>query len=189
MKQLLFFILTLTVLSSCHFITGSGNIISETRAIGNFNGISAAGGFNVEVKIGPVSEVIVEADDNVMKYIETTVSGNTLKIRLGDHINISNAHMKVYVTAPGINSIKASSGSDVVVKDLLKSDHKLNFTASSAGTIITEIDAPEVEAGTSSGATVLNDVLPFRIISKKNFLQSFAVTVYPLTFALQIKKR
>ena len=152
MKRSVFFLFILTVLSSCHFTTGSGNIISETRVTGNFTGISAAGGFNVEVKTGPVTEVIVESDDNIIKYIETEVSGNILKIRLRDHINVSNAHLKVYVTASGISNIAASAGSDVVVKDVLKSENTLHFTASSAGTIISEIEAPEVEAGASSGA-------------------------------------
>ncbi len=154
MKQLLFLSIALIALTSCNFTTGSGNIITEKRATDNFKGISVGGGFNVELKTGPVTEVIVEADDNIMKYIETTVSGGILKIGIKNLHSLSNAHLKVYITAPDINSIKASSGSDVVVRDVLKNDGKLSFHASSAGTIITDVDAPEVVAEASSGSTI-----------------------------------
>jgi len=96
----------------------------------------------------------VEADDNVMKYIETTVNGDNLKIGLKDHVSLSNTHMKVFITAPQINGIKASSGSDVTVKDLLKNTGRLALNASSAGSITANIDAPEVEADASSGASI-----------------------------------
>lgn len=41
-----------------------------------------------EVKTGPEVSVVVEADDNIMKYIEATVSGGTLRIRTEDFIII-----------------------------------------------------------------------------------------------------
>ncbi len=154
MKQLLFLSFISILLSSCHIINGSGNIISQTRTTGDFRRISASNGFNVEVKIGPVTEVIVEADDNVMKYVETTVNGDDLKIGLKSNVSLTNAHLKVFVTSPAIDGIKASSGADVVVKDVLKNTGKLSFSASSAGTITTELDAPDVEANASSGATI-----------------------------------
>ena len=50
----------------------------------------------MEVKTGTVASLVVEADDNVIKYIETTVSGNTLKIRTDDFDNYTDVHMKIY---------------------------------------------------------------------------------------------
>ena len=154
MKQVLFLSIALMVLSSCHFTTGSGNIITEKRTTGNFKGISASSGFDVELKAGPVTEVIVESDDNIMKYIETTVSGDILKIGIENMHNLSDAHLKVYITAPEITSIRASSGADVVSRDVLKNNGRLSFNASSSATIVTDIDAPEVEANASSGASI-----------------------------------
>jgi len=154
MRKLLFLSIIIIALSSCHFISGSGNIITQTRPTGDFQRFSTSSGIDVELTTGPVIQVIVEADDNVMKYIETTVNGDNLHIGLKDHVNLSNTHMKVYITAPQINGIKASSGSDVIVKDLLKNTGKLALDASSAGSITADIDAPEVEADVSSGASI-----------------------------------
>ena len=102
MKQTLIILFSLITLASCRYTTGSGNLVTETRPAGNFNGISVGGGFEVEVKIGPVTSVVVEADDNIIKYIETSTSGNTLKIRTEDLHNYSDVHMKVYITTPSL---------------------------------------------------------------------------------------
>lgn len=154
MKQRLFIFFILVTIASCRFTTGSGNIITETRSVGSFRGISVGGSFDVEVKIGSVSQVTVEADDNIMKYIEITTLGNILKIRTENLHNYSNVHMKVYVTVPALTSINASASADVKVLDQIKSDEKLSFQASSSADIEAEVDAPEIEAKASSSGSV-----------------------------------
>lgn len=154
MKQLLFISVISILISSCHHISGSGNIITQTRTTGDFKRIAASSGFEVEVKNGPTVDVVIEADDNVMEYVETSLKGDVLRIGLKDHVNLTGAHLKAYITAPQINGIKASSGAEVTAKDQLKNAGKLSFSASSAGTIIADIDAPDVEASASSGSTI-----------------------------------
>jgi hypothetical protein len=154
MKQIAILLFTLVTLASCRFTTGSGNIITETRTVANFDGITVGGSFDVEVKIGPVTSVVVEADDNIMKYIVTTVSGNTLKIRTEDLNNYSDVHMKIYVTTPSLNSIKASASAEVVVSDIITSDNNLTFKANSSASIKAEVNAPEIETDASSSATI-----------------------------------
>jgi hypothetical protein len=154
MKHFLFFFITLVSLVSCNYTTGSGNIITKSASVGDFEGISVGGDFEVEVKIGPATEVTVEADDNIMKYIEITTSGNILKIRTEDLHNYSNVHMKVYITTPVLTSIKASASAEVKVNGILAATDKFSFRASSSGSIDAEVDAPEVESDASSGASV-----------------------------------
>lgn len=154
MKQTLFLIISILSLASCNYTTGSGDIITETRPVGNFTAISVGGDFEVEVKTGPITEVRVEADDNIMKYIETRVSGNTLKIRTEDLHSYNNVHMKVFVTTPSLTRINASASARVDVEDVLKANEKLVFNSSSSGTINVEVEAPEIEADASSGATI-----------------------------------
>jgi hypothetical protein len=155
MKRVALFCSVIVLLfSSCSYTTGSGKIISEKRTVGQFTALSASDGFEVEVKIGPVQEVTVEADDNLMKYVRIEVSGNTLKIRTENLNNISNAHLKVYITTPELKDITASSGADVKILDLLKGAGTLSFDASSGASIEAEVDAPEIKAGSSSDGTV-----------------------------------
>ena len=154
MKHFLILLVTIFTLASCDQTTGSGNIVTETRKTGSFDGISVGGGFEVEVKIGDVTSVVVEADDNIMKYIETTISGNTLKIRTEDLNNYSDVHMKVFITAPALRRIKAAASADVEVQDLLKATDQLTFGASSGSSIKAEVDAPQVTSDVSSGASI-----------------------------------
>ncbi|MEP7141630.1 MAG: head GIN domain-containing protein [Ferruginibacter sp.] len=146
MKQLVFYSFALLALASCDQRMGSGNIVTEKRQTGNFKGISAGGAFSVEVNTGPVTEVKVEADDNVIKYIETSVSGNVLEIRTKHGIGFNNAHFKVYITAPEITSINSSGAANVKVNDQLKSAGKITLEVSGAAGIAASVDAPEISA-------------------------------------------
>ncbi len=154
MKYFLILVFIVFTLASCNHTTGSGNIITETRNTGSFDAISVGGSFEVEVKTGAVASVVVEADDNIIKYIVTKVSGNTLKINTEDLNNYSDVHMKVIVTAPAITSIKASASADVVADNILTGSGRLTFKASSSASIKAEVDAPEIETDASSSATI-----------------------------------
>jgi len=154
MKQILFLFIVVFSLASCSYTTGSGDIITENRSVRDFTGISVGGDFDVEVRIGPATEVKLEADDNIMRYIETVVSGNTLKIRTRDLHNYHDVHMKVYITTPSLTKISASASARVKVQDVIKSSGRLTFNASSSGTINADVDSPEIEADASSGSTI-----------------------------------
>ncbi|MBN8699531.1 MAG: DUF2807 domain-containing protein [Chitinophagales bacterium] len=154
MKQFFLFLFSAVILASCDITRGSGNIITESRSVGGFTGVSVGGDFDVEVKIGPETKLVVEADDNIMKYIDTRVSGNMLKIRTEDMHNYRDVHMKVYITTPSLTKVYASASARVDVLDLLKSDNRLTFNASSSADIQAEVETPEVEADASSAGTV-----------------------------------
>jgi hypothetical protein len=155
MKQLLLLCTTLFILNSCNITTGSGNIISQKRQVGNFTGITASQSIDVEVTIGTVTEVRVEADDNIMKHVITDVAGDgVLNIKIENMVSINNTHVKVFITTPGLKSIGASSSANVKVLGVIKSDGKVSFDASSSGDIEAEVDAPEVSAEASSSGSV-----------------------------------
>ncbi|MBC7890130.1 MAG: DUF2807 domain-containing protein [Ferruginibacter sp.] len=154
MKHLLVCFFALLLLGSCDHRTGSGNIITEKRNTGDFTGISVGGAFTVEIKTGPVTAVEVESDDNVIRFIETTVSGNTLKIRTKNGAGFNYAHFKVYITAPEIKSIHTSGAANVKVNGALKSEGKISFDVSGAGDITASVDAPEISAELSGAGTI-----------------------------------
>ena len=151
-----FFILLCTVftLVSCDQTTGSGNIVTETRNTGRFDAISVGGSFEVEVKMGDAMSVVAEADDNIMKYIETKVSGNTLKISTEGLHSFSDVHMKVYVTVPVLTAVSASASAEVVGENILTNADKLVFKASSSASIKAEVNAPDIVTDANSSASI-----------------------------------
>lgn len=154
MKNFFLLVCTIFTLTACQQTTGSGNIVTETRATTSFDAISVGGSFDVHVKMGDALSVKVEADDNIIKYIETQVSGNTLKISTEGMHSYRDVHMKVYVTIPSLSKISASASADVVAENILTSSSKLVFKASSSASIKAEVNAPEIETDASSSATI-----------------------------------
>ncbi|TWR25285.1 DUF2807 domain-containing protein [Mucilaginibacter achroorhodeus] len=114
---------SLTVLSSsCKRFRckkGSGNIKTETRKIGEFTKLEISGGFNVTLKQDSSQSLTINADDNLLQYIQTEVSGNTLLIK--NKRNICGSHqMNLVVGVRNLEALKASGGIE------LKSDGRLN---------------------------------------------------------------
>lgn len=54
-------------------ISGNGDIATEARDTGAFDGVSLTGGFNVVIRQGTGNKVEVKADRNLLPYIETRV--------------------------------------------------------------------------------------------------------------------
>ena len=150
MKKIFIFLLPVLLFTACRYKSGSGNIVTEKRNTGSFTSISVGGGFEVELRHADVTELTIEADDNLIKYIHTDVSDGKLRIRL-EEINVHDAHLKVFITAPEINDINASAAAAVVVKDGLKSSGSIKLQASSGANIKTGVDAPGIVADASSG--------------------------------------
>lgn len=155
MKRSLFAIAVFTLLASCNYYSqsGSGNIITQKRNLPAFTGIETSNAIEVEVRIGAPS-VEVEADDNIMQFVETRVSGNTLHVGIESGVGLHNTHIKVNITVPEISHITAHSSSEVKVLDVIKSNDKLSFDVSSSAEIEAEVEVPEVEARASSSASI-----------------------------------
>lgn len=149
MKKIIFLLITMLALGSCVYRTGSGNIIKQTRSTGSFKGIDAAGGFDVEIRKG-AENVMIEADDNLIQYIQTEVEGDILKIRFHES-NVSNAHLKILVSAPEINLVKGAAGAEITSADELQSSGKIIVHNSSGSNSTLKLNAPDVEAEVSSG--------------------------------------
>lgn len=153
MRKIVFFAAIIIAFTSCDRLSGSGNIVTEKRALDNFTGISVGSAFEAEIKSGPYA-VEVEADDNLMKHIKTRVTGGILKIEFKKNTSITNAHLKVYITAPEINRINSSGAARVKVIDQLKSSGKIILETSGAGNIEAAVDAPEIETEVSGAGSI-----------------------------------
>lgn len=110
-------------------VKGSGNIITETRNIADFSKIDVGGVFEVEIVAQKDFSVQIEADDNLLQYIETEVSGDTLEIKTNKRISSKNP-IRVKVSAPNIESLEVSGASKVSLANL--KNESLNVDASGA---------------------------------------------------------
>jgi len=130
--------------------TGNGNIITQKRTVDGFTGVSVSDIISVEVQNGTTTSVEVEADDNIIDEVMTTVRNGILQVRFTDGVNhFRNVHIKVYVTAPVLNKLSSSGVGSIKANGVLKDTERIEFHTSGTGSITAEVDAPIVTADVS----------------------------------------
>ncbi|MFO7997709.1 MAG: head GIN domain-containing protein [Bacteroidales bacterium] len=145
-------ITSFTVSGQWRGISGSGTVISQSRAVSGFDEINVGGAFDLFIEIGPDWSVEVVADDNIIDRIETNTRGKALHIELERGTNIRRyKELKVFVTLPEIRHIRASGASTVVCEDPVRQS-VVKLSASGASDIKISVHADEVYAN-SSGAS------------------------------------
>ena len=129
-------------------IRGNGIEVTEGRMVSEFDKLKSSGSFDVHITKGDTYEVVVNAESNIIPYIETYVTGSTLNIDIRGLHNVKNRlPMEVYVTVPTIRSIK-QSGSGIITSDYFTVDNFEVFISGS-GKISTAVDAGQVHASIS----------------------------------------
>jgi hypothetical protein len=92
------------------------NVIKQTRQVGTFTGIRVGGAFEVIVKQGPVQEVVVETESDVIEYVTTEVSGGVLEIgfrKSPPHWMHDIDVLKVYVTCKDLDMLDLSGAVEI----------------------------------------------------------------------------
>ena len=149
------FALLSSVITSCILgpsVSGNGNVTKEQREVGSFEKIKVTRGLNVYLTQGDVPKIIVEADENLLEYIETEVDDEMLIITSSAMIRKSKS-LKVHVTATDLSEIRATAGSNVNSKDLISSDD-LEISGSAGSNIKLRINARDVEVSASAGSNI-----------------------------------
>jgi hypothetical protein len=154
MPRILTAIICAFVFCSCHSISGSGKIITQTKEVDQFDAVRSSGSIDVEVKNDKVSKVTLEADDNIMQYILLVVQDGTLDIRLKPNRMYNNIHAKVYVTAPVFTRLTVSGSGSITADETLKDNEQIDFRISGSGDIDAMVDAPSVNADISGSGTI-----------------------------------
>ena len=74
---------SVSIWSSCKFscVHGSGKVITEQRKVTEFKKIEISGGFKIHLKQDSSLAVAVTGDDNLLKYVSTSVEGGKLFIK------------------------------------------------------------------------------------------------------------
>jgi hypothetical protein len=151
MKKIVLFSLVIFVFATgCREIAGrrvkgSGHIITENRTATGFNSIDVSGAIDVYVKQDSTTSVKVEADDNILEYIEVHTEGSTLEIYTENNINLRPTNkIKVYISNPQYKEIQVSGASSVRCENEITSADALDVGLSGASEGSLELNAPKV---------------------------------------------
>lgn len=152
-------LLLIVSLSACHVsfnktVEGNATIKKETREVSGFTGVSVAGPFQVSVQQGSSFSVAVEADENLMQYIEIKKDGNTLEIGERDGYNLRGTRgLRVLLQLPEIQLLSISGNGNILTTSALKSAGIIDLNIAGSGKIDAAVDAPEVQVKIAGSGT------------------------------------
>ena len=149
-KIALFSLVIFAFASSCREIAGrrvkgSGNIKTENRSETGFNSIDVSGAIDVYIKQDSITSVKVEADDNILEYIEVHSDGSTLEIYTENNIRLKPTHkIKVYVSNSEYKDLQVSGASSIHSENEITSPDGLHIDITGASEGRLEVNAPKV---------------------------------------------
>lgn len=138
-----------TILSSCgtpDCVNGSGNQVSQERSVGDFSRVEISGSLKVVLNQGSLNGLRIIADDNIQDEIESSVHGNTLRIKMGENI-CDAGKVTVYINSRAYQGLAASGTVEIV------SDGKLNvkdFVLDMSGSTRVNLELNAASVKTSS---------------------------------------
>lgn len=149
-KVLVAFLLA-TFLGSCEYINskrvrGNGDHQSETRNEKGFQSVELSGSFHLYARQDSAYSVRVEADANLLNYIETYVYKNTLIIRNKRGVRLNpTSSVKVYISSPGYRFFDISGASELNTEGRLNASDELFVDLSGASSANMDIRSPKTE--------------------------------------------
>jgi Putative auto-transporter adhesin, head GIN domain/Domain of unknown function (DUF5668) len=113
---------------------GSGNVVTETREVSDFQAIDISYPAQVLVKQGSAESLKLEAEDNLLPNLKTQVKNGTLEIfykrENGKHVNPTKT-VKITIVVKDLNNVDFTSAGDLTIENLKTND--LDISLSGAG--------------------------------------------------------
>lgn len=133
-------------------VKGSGITKIEKREVAPFKQIDVSGAIEVEVSAQKDFSVNVETDDNLLEYVKTEVSDDTLKIYTKG-LSFRKSKIKVFISMPELTGADISGASKVTANDIKTNSFNLDVSGASKIELNGEANELKIE---SSGASKIN---------------------------------
>jgi hypothetical protein len=131
-------------------VKGNGVKRTETRNVSGFTGIALSVPGQLELRLGQTESVAIEADENILPLIETTVTRGTLQIRTQRGQEIDPQVLRIVVQARQLDNLSLA-GSGSINGDGLKGQ-SLKVDVGGSGDVVlqrAELDELSVSIGGS----------------------------------------
>lgn len=131
-------------------VRGSGTAGAEDRNVSNISGVELGTPGTLDITIGSNESLRIEADDNLLQYIVTDVSGGRLVIKTRPGITLQPVRpIKYHLSVIHLNSLGISSSGDITVPEL--NSGAFSITISSSGNLsMKKLDCSSLRVNISS---------------------------------------
>jgi hypothetical protein len=134
-------------------VRGSGTLATEDRPVDDIDAVKLATIGTLHIKIGDEESLEIEAEENLLRYIDTDVHGGELTIDTR-RVNLRTRRpVNYYLTVRHLESIKISSSGDIEAPDLAADRFSIHI--SSSGSLdMGDLNAERVRIKISSSGDV-----------------------------------
>jgi hypothetical protein len=147
------------LLGNTRTVRGTGDVVEETRAVSGISGVNLATIGDLVIEVGGAESLRIEAQANLMEYLETEVVNGKLTIGTQDNVSFLNPKpINYYLTVTELESIEISSVGDIEAPDL-KAGRFSIIIASTGNLDMGDLEADTLTARISSSGDVTMGVL------------------------------
>ncbi len=135
-------------------VKGNGNVTTEKRNTGDYDGVSVGGFFDVILVKGTEGKVTVEGEENLLEYIVTEVSRGPLKIKVEKGINLKTTRrLTVTVPVKDIDHVSLGGSGNVKSEVKLKAED-LKVSLGGSGNITLSVDATNIKSSIGGSGNI-----------------------------------
>lgn len=112
-------------------VRGSGKMTTENRSVSGFDQVSVTGSGDLTIKVGDQESLTIEAEDNILPYITSDVSGGKLELgtKRGYSINPTRP-IRYNLTVKSLKDVSMVGSGSITGADLKADDFKITLLGS-----------------------------------------------------------
>jgi len=137
-------------------VKGNGNMTTETRNTGDYDGVKCAGSMDYILVAGTEGKIKLEGESNLLEYIITEIKGNDLIIKVEKGMNLSpswNKTIKVTIPFKDISSVSLAGSGDLWSEDKITASN-FNVSLAGSGDMTLNIEATSVEGSLAGSGDI-----------------------------------
>jgi len=160
MKKLVVVILLLVtglfIFPSCEKVVGEGPLVTQTRTVGNFTGVSSEMSGKVNFTIAPDYKVEITAQQNILDVLNTNVVNGVLHIDFKNNVRVKqHEDLLINITAPYADYFRVSgSGNMNVQGDITANNLKVTLSGSGDITVQNAVIADKIDTDISGSGNI-----------------------------------
>lgn len=146
-------IFTIT-LSAQSTIKGSGNVVTKSRTVNQFDQLNVSGHFDVTLNKGNGTSIEIKAEDNLIEHITSEVKDGKLTIKFDKQYRYrTNKSIDIVVNYKSLSGISLSGSGEIIGSDLVEAQD-LKVSLSGSGDIKLNLSAEAVVTSISGSGDV-----------------------------------
>ena len=159
MKKLVVILLLvagLFIFPSCEKVVGEGPLVTQTRTVGNFTGVSSEMSGKVNFTIAPDYKVEITAQQNILDVLNTNVVNGVLHIDFKNNVRVKqHEDLLINITAPYADYFRLSgSGNMNLQGDITANNLKVTLSGSGDITVQNAVIADKIDTDISGSGNI-----------------------------------